>query len=88
MGGGGFMLDAVKSFKANRELVKKRKLKNKGDVYGREVATQLNLKKSTPLDMLRIRKKIAQRKRKDRKATFYTILTMILFGLLLYYLFF
>lgn len=88
MGGGGYMLDAVKSFKANRDLLKKRKLKSKGDVYGSEVKTQLNLKKSTPLDMLRIRRKIAQGKQKEKKATFYAILIMILMGLLVYFLFF
>ncbi|KAB7530620.1 hypothetical protein F8C76_03730 [Flagellimonas olearia] len=88
MGGGGYMLDAVKSFKANRDLLKKRKLKSKGDVYGSEVKTQLNLKKSTPLDMLRIRRKIAQRKRKEKNATFLAIFIMISMGIVIYYLFF
>ncbi|MEO9893682.1 hypothetical protein [Aurantibacter sp.] len=65
MAGGGIAA-AIVALKNNRSLLSKRKLKSKGDVYGIESKTKLNLKVSTEQDMKRIRKKIKTYKRQER----------------------
>ncbi len=72
MAGGG-IAGAITSLKNNRNLLKKRKLRDKGDVYGQESITKLNLKKSTDQDMKRIRKKIKDYKREARTVWFVAI---------------
>jgi hypothetical protein len=72
MAGGG-IAGAITSLKNNRNLLKKRKLRDKGDVYGQEGVTKLNLKESTDQDMRRIRQKIKDYKREVRTTWFITI---------------
>ncbi len=81
MAGGG-IAGAITSLKNNRNLLKKRNRKNKGDVYGREGVTKLNLKQSTEQDMRIIRKKIAEHKRQERRIWVVTIILtlLILYG--------
>ncbi|MEO1011050.1 MAG: hypothetical protein AAFX53_07055 [Bacteroidota bacterium] len=62
----GVIGGANTSLKNNRKLVKKRKLRDKGDVYGKEGITKLGLKESTDQDMKRIRQKIKDYKRERR----------------------
>lgn len=66
MAGGG-IAGAIVALKNNRAMLRKRKLKEKGDVYGQGGETKLNLKESTDQDMKRIRKKIKHHKRQERK---------------------
>lgn len=66
MAGGGIGA-AILSLKQNRVLVKKRKLKDKTDVYGKPDITILDLKESTLQDMKIIRKKIKLYKREERQ---------------------
>ncbi|UII79731.1 hypothetical protein [Flagellimonas sp. CMM7] len=81
MGGEGSMASAISSLKQNRALLKKRKLRNREDFITKE-RTQLNLKKSTPFDMRRIREKIAIRKKKHKMISLLALLlTIVLFGL-------
>nr|WP_299381956.1 hypothetical protein [Allomuricauda sp.] len=84
MGGEGSMMHAIKSFKYNRSLLKKRKLKSKEDVFGVKSVTQLNLKKSSPKDMERIREKIARRKFQDRLTSLWAVLCMLVLVLVFY----
>ncbi|GLU45064.1 hypothetical protein [Allomuricauda sp. NBRC 101325] len=87
MGGAGGMLHAIKSLKANRELLKKRKLKSKDDIYGKQSVTKLHFKKSTRRDILRIQKKMfIQRQREKRQTALAVVVTLILF-LVLFLLF-
>ncbi len=67
-GGAGHMLHAIKSLKANRALLKKRKRKTKADVYGKEGVTKtIHKLKATPEEMEAIRKKIKAYKRHERR---------------------
>ncbi|WP_136465290.1 hypothetical protein [Flagellimonas onchidii] len=86
MGGGGHILHMVRSFKANRDLLKKRRRKSKEDVYGMEARTELSFKKSTPEDIMVVRKKIAHQKRKNSLAGLMAILIMIIFAFITYWL--
>ncbi|WP_318308325.1 hypothetical protein [Flagellimonas crocea] len=87
MGGEGSMMHAMKSLRANREMLKKRRLKSRDDVYGKENITKLNFKKSTRRDIVRIRKKMFIQKEKEKKQMFYAIIATILFFFMLYLLF-
>ncbi|NHF60475.1 hypothetical protein FK220_014060 [Flavobacteriaceae bacterium TP-CH-4] len=62
MAGGG-IAGAITSLKNNRDLQKRGKLKEKGEVYGQAGIRKLHLKESTEQDMLNIQKKIAEYKR-------------------------
>lgn len=66
MAGGG-IAGALVALKNNRAMLRKRKLKEKADVYGQGGETKLNLKESTEQDMKRIREKIKHDKRQERK---------------------
>lgn len=66
MAGGG-IAGAIVALKNNRAMLRKRKLKEKADVYGQGGETKLNLKESTEQDMKRIREKIKHDKRQERK---------------------
>ncbi|WP_299533937.1 hypothetical protein [Ulvibacterium sp.] len=72
MAGGG-IAGANTSLKNNRKLLKRRKLREKGDVYGQEGVTKLNLKESTDQDMKRIQKRIKEYKREARTIWFIAI---------------
>lgn len=72
MAGGG-IAGAITSLKNNRNLLKKRKLRDKGAVFGQEGVTKLNLKASTDQDMKRIRQKIKDYKREARTVWFLAI---------------
>ncbi|SNY99803.1 hypothetical protein [Flagellimonas pacifica] len=87
MGGAGHMLHTIKSLKANRDLLKKRKRKSKEDVYGVETRTELNLKKSTLKDIMNIRREIAEQKRKNKVAGLLAILIMAMLAVIGYWLF-
>ncbi len=76
MAGGGIS-GAITSLKNNRNLLKKRKLRQKEDVYGIEGVTKLNLKESTDQDMKIIRKKIKEYKREERRVQVLSILVTI-----------
>lgn len=87
MGGEGSMMHAIKSLKANRTLLKKRKLRSVDDVYGKKSVTKLHFKKSTPRDIARIRKMMFIQKEKEKRIMFYAIITTILLFFILYLLF-
>lgn len=70
MGGEGSMMHAIKSLKANRSMLKKRKLASKDDVYGKKNVTKLHFKKSTQRDVARIRKKCLSKKKKKNGRCF------------------
>ena len=74
------MLHMVKSFKANRDLLKKRKRKTKADVYGSSSnIRKIHLKKSTPEAIKAIREKIALQKRKEKRINILAfILTVVI----------
>lgn len=76
MAGGGIS-GAITSLKNNRNLLKKRKLRQKEDVYGIEGVTKLNLKESTDQDMKMIRKKIKEYKREERRILLLSILATL-----------
>lgn len=80
MAGGG-IAGSIVALKNNRALLRKRKLKDKGDVYGQPGETLLNLKESTDQDMKRIRKKIKAYQREERKRWY---LAIALTALLIY----
>jgi len=82
MAGGGIGA-AILSLKNNRSLLKKRKLKDKSDVYGNSNETIIDLKQSTNQDMKIIRKKIKAYKSEERRKWFLSIfITLIVFYLL------
>lgn len=83
MGGEGSMLSAIKTLKANRALLKKRKHRDKKDFITSE-RTLLNLKESTPKDLARIKRMMLREKRKDLLISIITILILGSSGLLLY----
>ena len=60
------MLYAIKSLKQNRSLLKKRKLKSKDDLYGINRVTKLVFKRTSPLDLDKVRAII----KKERKRIF------------------
>ncbi|NKI32160.1 hypothetical protein [Croceivirga thetidis] len=66
MGGEGSMMHAIKSLKQNRNLLKRRKQKTKDDVYGVAVKTKLNLKQSTPADVLKVKRQMQEYNRQLR----------------------
>ena len=77
------MMHAIKSLKANRNMLKKRKLKSKNDVYGTKSVTELNFKKASRRDIVRIRKKMFIQREKEKRAMFYAVLaTVVLFFIL------
>lgn len=80
MAGGG-IAGAILTLKQNRGLLHKRKLKSKGDVYGKEGLTKLNLKKSTPQDMRLIKEKIKGYKRRERQMTAIPFLITAVFSI-------
>ncbi|MFN3137376.1 MAG: hypothetical protein ACE37L_06790 [Allomuricauda sp.] len=83
MGGEGSMMHAIKSLKANRNMLKKRKLKSKSDVYGTKSVTELHFKKASRRDIVRIRKKMFIQREKEKRAMFYAVLaTVVLFFIL------
>lgn len=87
MGGEGSMMHAIKSLKANRELLKKRKLKSKDDIYGKQSITKLHFKKSTRRDILRVQRKMfIERQKEKRQIAMAVVVTLILF-LVLFLLF-
>lgn len=87
MGGEGSMMHAIKSLKANRTMLKKRKLRSVDDVYGKKSVTKLHFKKSTPRDIARIRKMMFIQKEKEKRIMFYAIITTILLFFIVYLLF-
>ncbi len=87
MGGEGSMMHAIKSLKANRSMLKKRKLASKDDVYGKKNVTKLHFKKSTRRDVARIRKKMFIQKEKEKRQMFYAIIATILLFFVMYLLF-
>ena len=87
MGGEGSMMHAINSFKVNRSMLKKRKLKSIDDVYGKKSVTKLHFKKSTPHDIARIRKKMIIQNKKEKRIMFSAIITTILLFFILYLLF-
>lgn len=87
MGGEGSMMHAIKSLKANRTMLKKRKLRSVDDVYGKKGVTKLHFKKSTPRDIARIRKMMFIQKEKEKRIMFYAIITTILLFFIVYLLF-
>ena len=82
MGGEGSMSHALHTLRQNRALLKKRKVKTKGDVYGNTKKTKITLKKSTPHDMKIIRQKIKGYKREDRAVLLisWAVLLLLFFG--------
>lgn len=82
MAGGGIGA-AIQSLKQNRALLKKRKLKDKSDVYGKPNKTKLDLKQSTDQDMKIIRKKIEGYKSEERMTWIISIIILlgIIYGL-------
>lgn len=81
MSGEGSIASAISSLKQNRALLKKRKLRNRQDFITKE-RTHLNLKESTPIDMRRIRVKIALRKKKSKMISLLALLlTIVLFSI-------
>lgn len=82
MGAGG-IAGAIVSLKNNRAQLRKRKRKDKGEVYGKGEATPLNLKQSTDQDMKRIRKKIEDYKRQERRLWIFSIMAtaFLIYGL-------
>ncbi len=76
MAGGGIS-GAITSLKNNRNLLKKRKLRQKEDVYGIEGVTKLDLKESTDQDMKIIRKKIKEYKREERRVLVLSVLVTL-----------
>lgn len=87
MGGEGSMMHAIKSLKANRELLKRRKLKSKDDVYGKKSVTKLHFKKSTRWDVIRVRKQMFIQKEKEKRRTMLAIVLTLLVIFLGYLLF-
>jgi len=87
MGGEGSMMHAIKSLKANRSMLKKRRLKSKDDVYGKKSVTKLHFKKSTPRDLARIRKMMFIQKEKEKRTMFYAIVVTFLLLFILYLIF-
>lgn len=87
MGGEGSMMHAIKSLKANRSMLKKRKLRSVDDVYGKKSVTKLHFKKSTRRDIARIRKMMFIQKEKEKRQMFYAIITTILLFFIIYLLF-
>ncbi|MEL6975895.1 MAG: hypothetical protein AAGL29_10935 [Bacteroidota bacterium] len=83
MGGEGSMLSAIKTLKANRALLKKRKHRAKKDFITAK-RTLLNLKESTPKDVARIKRMMLREKRKDLLISLITLLILGSSGLLLY----
>jgi hypothetical protein len=86
MGGEGSMMHAIKSLKENRALLKRRRLKSKDDVYGKESVTQLQFKKATKKDLLRIRKQMFIQREKEIRRTWLAVLLTIIAFLVLYLL--
>ncbi|MEO2052316.1 MAG: hypothetical protein ABGX00_11185 [Allomuricauda sp.] len=86
MGGEGSMMHAIKSLKENRALLKRRRLKSKDDVYGKESVTQLHFKKATKKDLLRIRKQMFIQREKEIRRTWLAVLLTIIAFLVLYLL--
>lgn len=83
MGGEGSMLSAIKTLKANRALLKKRKYRDKKDFITSE-RTLLFFKPSTAQDVVRIKTKMLREKRKDLLISIITLLILASSGLLLY----
>lgn len=79
----GAIAAAITTLRNNRALLKKRKLKSKGDVYGLEGVTKLDLKESTEQDMKIIRNKIKEYKRHERAIWLVSICVtaIIIYGL-------
>jgi nickel-dependent lactate racemase len=87
MGGEGSMMHAIKSLKANRELLKRRKLKSKDDVYGKKSVTKLHFKKSSRWDVIRVRKQMFIQKEKEKRRTILAVFLTLLVIFLGYLLF-
>ncbi len=79
MGGEGSMMHAIKSFKYNRSLLKKRKLKSKEDVYGKSSGIKLHFKKATSKDIERARKVALESQKKHRTILLVSTLITIAF---------
>lgn len=89
MGGGGFAQHAKNVTENNRALLrsKRRSKKTKKDVYGREVKTKLDLKKSSPADVLKVRKQMAAYNRQLRFKGFLAgLIVFVLLVLAAYYI--
>lgn len=85
MGGAGNMLHAIKTLKANRDLLKRRIDRKKNGFTTSDTVTKVNFKKSTPEDMIVIREKIKIAKAKEQKQNiFFMGVALIIFFLILW----
>tara|TARA_R110000868_G_scaffold4211_13_gene26668 strand:+ start:72281 stop:72550 length:270 start_codon:yes stop_codon:yes gene_type:complete len=78
MSGAGHMLYAIKTLKANRNLLKKRALRNKNDFKRKLVGGKLQFKKSTPEQMRAIKTKIKGYKKSDLRLNIILFTTTII----------
>tara|TARA_R110000796_G_scaffold88850_6_gene192099 strand:+ start:169069 stop:169338 length:270 start_codon:yes stop_codon:yes gene_type:complete len=84
MSGAGHMLYAIKALKANRDLLKKRTLRNKTDFKRKTDGDKPVFKKTTPEQMRAVRAKIKRYKIKELRLNIFLLIISIL---IVFYLF-
>lgn len=88
MGGEGSMASAINTLRQNRAMLKRRKLRSKDEVYGAKGVTKLNLKQSTPEDIMRVRKKMKALRKENRAEWFISVVVFIILLSAFFWLFF
>lgn len=86
MGGGGFAQHAKNVTENNRALLrsKRRSRKSKKDVYGISSKTELEFKKSTKEDILKVREQMRLHNQKLRRMGWMSFGILVVFGLLVW----
>ncbi|WP_047415226.1 hypothetical protein [Cellulophaga sp. Hel_I_12] len=85
MSGAGHMLYAIKTLKANRELLKKRTLRNKKDYKRKVERKKLIFKTATPEQMIATKRKIKTYKQEEFRITMIALIVTILILFLLFW---